>query len=214
MTEQCWLLLLLSRLPSPFNFQALFSFAGYWLGVQSSCLSFLEFPAPTPFFLASFSNAYFLPISPASHPFRTPTSRFFPAPIPIPLLPLLSWAPPPYSPTMGASCRHSYYLLILIVAKFLPSPLNLSATQLFTRPHSIGCENNRYRNTAMTLSPKQWSCVLWRTNEIRGFKSCVLTAWTGYAAWPKRFGSRGLVTPFRLGHVAEVNWLRRPGKTL
>ena len=130
MTEQCWLLLLLSRIPSPFNFQALFSFAGYWLGVQSSCLSFLEFPAPTPFFLASFSNAYFLPISPASHPFRTPTSRFFPAPIPIPLLPLLSWAPPPYSPTMGASCRHSYYLLILIVAKFLPSPLNLSATQL------------------------------------------------------------------------------------
>ena len=89
-----------------------------------------------------------------------------------------------------------------------------SATQLFTRPHSIGCENNRYRNTAMTLSPKQWSCVLWRTNEIRGFKSCVLTAWTRYAAWPKRYGSRSLVTPFRLGHVAEVNWPRRPGKTL
>ena len=128
------------------------------------CLSFLEFPAPTPFFLASFSNAYFLLISPASHPFRTPNSRFFPAPIPIPLLPLLSWAPPPYSPTIGASCRHSYYLLILIVAKFLLSPLDWSATQLFTRPLSIGCENNRYRNTAMTLSPKQWSCVLGRTN--------------------------------------------------
>ena len=25
-------------------------------------------------------------------------------------------------------------------------------------------------NIAMTLSLKQWSCVLWRTNEIRGFK--------------------------------------------
>ena len=43
-------------------------------------------------------------------------------------------------------------------------------TQLFTRPHKIGCENNCHRNIKMTLSLKQWqSCVLWRTNEIRGF---------------------------------------------
>ena len=42
--------------------------------------------------------------------------------------------------------------------------------QLFTRPHSIGCENNSHRNITVTLSLKQWrSCVLWRTNEIRGF---------------------------------------------
>ena len=41
-------------------------------------------------------------------------------------------------------------------------------TQLFTRPHRIGCENNSHRNITMTLSLKQWrSCVLWRTNEIR-----------------------------------------------
>ena len=43
-------------------------------------------------------------------------------------------------------------------------------TQLFTRPHRIGCENNSHRNITMTLSLKQWrSWVLWRTNEIRGF---------------------------------------------
>ena len=43
-------------------------------------------------------------------------------------------------------------------------------TQLFTRPHRIGCENNSHRNITMTLSLKQRrSCVLWRTNEIRGF---------------------------------------------
>ena len=42
-------------------------------------------------------------------------------------------------------------------------------TQLFTRPHRIGCENNSHRNITMILSLKQWrSCVLWRTNEIRG----------------------------------------------
>ena len=27
-------------------------------------------------------------------------------------------------------------------------------TQLFTRPHRIGCENNRHRNITMTLSLK------------------------------------------------------------
>ena len=39
-----------------------------------------------------------------------------------------------------------------------------------SRPHSIGCENNGHRNMTMTLSLKQWSCVLFRTNEIRGFE--------------------------------------------
>ena len=46
--------------------------------------------------------------------------------------------------------------------------LSGGATQLFTRPHSIGCENNRHRNITRTLSLKQWSRVLWRTNEVRG----------------------------------------------
>ena len=40
---------------------------------------------------------------------------------------------------------------------------------LFTRPHRIGCEKNRHRNTTITLSLRQWSCVLWKTNEIRSF---------------------------------------------
>ena len=31
------------------------------------------------------------------------------------------------------------------------------------------CKNNRHRNITMTISLKQWSCMLWRTNEIRGF---------------------------------------------
>ena len=39
----------------------------------------------------------------------------------------------------------------------------------FTRPHRIGCEKNRHRDTTITLSLKQWSCVLWKTNEIRSF---------------------------------------------
>ena len=98
-----------------------------------------------------------------------PTPAFSLLQFPYPSCPYSPGLPPPYFPTMGASCRHSYYLLILIVAKFLPSPLDWSATQLFTRPHSIGCENNRHRSITMTLSPKQWSCVLWRTNEIRSF---------------------------------------------
>ena len=44
-----------------------------------------------------------------------------------------------------------------------------------SRSHSIGCENTRHGNMTITLSLKQWSCVLFRTNEIRGLKSCVLT---------------------------------------
>ena len=203
--------------PPPLTFRFSSPFFFCWVltrgFTESSCLSYLEFSATTHFFLASFSIAYFLAISPASHPFRTPTSRISLLPFPYPTAPTLLGSHPHTPLHWGQVVAISYYALILIVAKFLPSPLDWSARQLFTRPHSIGCENNRHRNITKTI-PHNGAACYQEPMKLEVFKSCVPTAWTHYSACPKRFETRGPVPPFRLEHVTEVNWPRRPGKTL
>ena len=56
-------------------------------------------------------------------------------------------------------------------------PLRGGGTQLFTRPHRIGCENNSHRNITMTLSLKQRRSSLWygEPMKLEVFRSCVLS---------------------------------------
>ena len=71
-----------------------------------------------------------------------------------------------------------------------------SPTQLFTRPHITGCENNSHRNITMTLSLKQWSCVLCGERmKLEVFKSCVLSGF--FAPCKEIQDSFGVLIPCR-----------------